>query len=58
MTHELRDHRVQHSNHALAKFRTQTFLLFSSIYLNDFPKRFTSLRNIAHAIGVLANTAC
>jgi len=43
--------------HALAKLRTQTFLLFSSEYLSTIAIGIPTLRMLALNIGVNTNTA-
>jgi hypothetical protein len=58
MTHGLRSQRVQHDNHAPAKYRTQINMLFSDKYLPAIKIGISTLRTAAHAIGVQSNTAC
>ena len=56
-TRGLRDHRVEHSNHAPAKIGTQINMLFSSKYLPAISIENLTQRTATRAIGVHSNTA-
>ena len=58
MTRGLRDHRVQHGNHAPANRRTQINTLFSSKCLPAILSDNLAQRAATRAIGVHSNTAC
>ena len=58
MTRGLRNHRVQHCNHAPAKLGTQINMLLSRKYSGNVIDKIPTLRATALAIGVHSNTAC
>jgi len=57
-TRGLRDHRVEHSNHAPAKIGTQINMLFSSKLFQNLDHEISTLRAATLTIGVQSNTAC
>ena len=58
MTRGLRDHRVQHYNHAPTKIRTQINMLFYSKLFQNVDHEISTQRTLTLAIGVQSNTAC
>ena len=57
-TRGLRDRRVEHSNHAPAKIRTQINMLFYSKLFQNVDHEISTSRAATLAIGVDSNTAC
>ena len=57
-TRGLRDHHVQHDDHAPAKYRTQINMLFSDKYFPAITIEISTQKNATLFIGVHSNTAC
>ena len=57
-TRGLRDHRVEHNNHAPAKIGTQINMLFSSKLFQNEDHEISTQRTATRAIGVRSIIAC